>query len=236
MHKVIITQSNYIPWKAYFDSMALVDIFILYDDVQYTRRDWRNRNLIKTPHGLKWLTIPVEVKGKFFQRIRDVRVSNKKWAKSHLMTIQCNYARARHFHEVFPFLEQLYLQAERLEFLTEINYLFLQGIARYLGMKTPIKFSWEYPYTSKEKNMRLIEICQLANATDYYSGPSAQNYMELELFKKHNIQVHWLDYSDYPEYLQLYPPFEHGVSIIDLLLNTGKEAPRYLKNISYAKT
>jgi hypothetical protein len=215
--------------------MALVDTFVLYDDMQYTRRDWRNRNLIKTPQGLRWLTIPVETKGKFFQRIRDVRISDKKWVKDHLKTIQSNYARASHFKEIYPFLENLYLQAGKLEYLTEINYLFLQGIADFLGIKAPIKFSWEYPYTSNEKNMRLIEICQLANATDYYSGPAAQNYMDLELFKKHNIQVHWLDYSDYPEYFQLYPPFEHGVSIIDLLLNTGEEAPRYLKHIKYAK-
>lgn len=232
MKKIIITQSNYIPWKGYFDSMALVDEFVLYDDMQYTRRDWRNRNLIKTPQGLQWLTIPVEVKGKYYQKIRDTKVSNKQWVKDHLKSIQFNYAKAEHFKEVFLFLEQIYLQAENLDYLSEINYLFLQEIKNYLGIKTPIKFCWEYPYDiESDKNMRLIQLCKLASATDYYSGPAARNYMDIELFKQHNISVHWLDYSGYKEYEQLYPPFEHGVSIIDLLLNMGKESRNYLKYI-----
>lgn len=230
MKKLIITQSNYIPWKGYFDGIALVDEFILYDDMQYTRRDWRNRNLIKTPQGLQWLTIPVEVKGKFFQKIRETKVSDKKWAKDHLKTIQFNYAKAKHFKEVFSFLETLYLQAEKLDYLSEINYLFLQEIAKYLNISTPIKFCWEYSYDAiAERNMRLLELCKLANATDYYSGPAAKSYMNIELFEQHNIKVHWLDYSNYPEYEQLYPPFEHGVSIIDLLLNEGKDSVKHLK-------
>ncbi|MCS7317945.1 MAG: WbqC family protein [Candidatus Dojkabacteria bacterium] len=229
MKSVIITQSNYIPWKGYFDSMALVDEFILYDDVQYTRRDWRNRNLIKTPQGLKWLTIPIEVKGKFFQRIKDAKVSNNRWVKDHLKTIQFNYAKARYFKEVFPFLESIYLQAEKMEYLSEINFLFLQKIAQYLNICTPIRFCWEYPYNGNDTNMRIIQICQLAGATDYYSGPRAQNYIDVSLFEQNNLKVHWLDYNGYTEYEQLHPPFEHGVSIIDLLLNTGKESTRYLK-------
>lgn len=228
--KLIITQSNYIPWKGYFDSIALADEFILYDDVQYTRRDWRNRNLIKTPQGLQWLTIPVEVKGKFFQKIKETQISDNKWIHDHLKAIRLNYAKAEHFKEVFPLIESIYHKAEKFIYLSEINYLFLTEICNYLNIHTPIKFSYEYPYKSEDRNERLIEICQLAGATDYYSGPAAQNYMDLDLFKKHNIRVHWLDYSGYKEYKQLYPPFEHGVSIIDLLLNEGKESRTYLKN------
>ncbi|RME19521.1 MAG: hypothetical protein D6799_01100 [Bacteroidetes bacterium] len=229
--KIIITQSNYIPWKGYFDGMALVDEFVLYDDMQYTRRDWRNRNLIKTPQGLQWLTIPVEVKGKFYQKIRDTKVSDKKWAKEHLKAIRFNYAKARCFKEVFPFLESIYMEAEKLEYLSEINFLFLRNIKDYLGIFTPMKFCWEYPYNiEQDRNRRLIEICKLAGATDYYSGPAAKNYMDEQLFLQEGIRVHWLDYSGYSEYEQLYPPFEHGVSIIDLLLNEGKDAVKFLKN------
>ncbi|GIV26331.1 MAG: hypothetical protein KatS3mg027_0145 [Bacteroidia bacterium] len=231
MKKIIITQSNYIPWKGYFDSIALVDEFVLYDEVQYTRRDWRNRNLIKTSQGLKWLTIPVEVKGKFYQKIKETRVSNKKWVKDHLKTIQFNYAKARCFKEVFPFLEEIYLQVEKLDYLSEVNFLFLQKICRFLNIKTTMKFSWEYPYKSEDKNLRLIEICKLAGATDYYSGPAAKNYLDENLFEEHGIKVHWLDFSGYKEYTQLFPPFEHGVSIIDLLLNEGKESWKYLKYV-----
>ncbi|NIK73605.1 hypothetical protein FHS56_001118 [Thermonema lapsum] len=227
--KVIITQSNYIPWKGYFDSIALVDEFILYDDVQYTRRDWRNRNLIKTYQGLQWLTIPVEVKGKYFQKIKETKISDKNWADDHLKAIKLNYAKAQHFKEVFPFLENIYQKAKNFVYLSEINYLFLSEICKYLDIHTPMKFSYEYPYQSEDRNLRLIEICQLANATDYYSGPAAQSYLDITLFEKHNIKVHWLDYSGYKEYAQLHPPFEHKVSIIDLLLNEGKNSKQFLK-------
>lgn len=134
--KVIITQSNYIPWKGYIDAIALVDEFILYDDVQYTRRDWRNRNKIKTPQGLVWLTIPVEVKGKYYQKIKEVKVSDHRWVEKHLKTIKHNYARAGCFDEVFPFIEQIYEQATGYSFLSDINYLFLSEICKYLGIST----------------------------------------------------------------------------------------------------
>lgn len=228
--KIAISQSNYIPWKGYFDNIALVDIFVLYDEVQYTKRDWRNRNQIKTPQGLIWLSIPVEVKGKFFQKIKDTKVSDKKWVKDHLKTIRFNYAKAKCFKEVFPFLEEIYLQAEYMDYLSEINYLFLRKICDYLQINTILKFSSEVPHSSEDKNQRLIEICQSLNASDYYSGPAAKNYMDTELFKKNNIQIHWYDYNNYPEYEQLYPPFIHNVSIIDLLLNEGKQAKNYLKH------
>src|SRR5438046_4323553 len=97
--KAAIVQSNYIPWKGYFDLIRRVDEFILYDDVQYTRRDWRNRNLIKTPQGLRWLTIPVEVKGKYYQSIRDTKIADPVWAASHWQTIVHNYGRAPHVRD-----------------------------------------------------------------------------------------------------------------------------------------
>lgn len=227
--KVVITQSNYIPWKGYFDSIALVDEFILYDDVQYTRRDWRNRNLIKTLQGLKWLSIPVVVKGNFYQKIKDVKVCDNKWVKNHLKSIKVNYSKAQYFKDMFPIIEELYLKAEPLEFLSEINYLFLREVSNLLGIHTPIKFCWEYEYSSEDKNIRLIEICKSAGATDYYTGEAAKNYIDTDLFKKNGINVCWLDYSGYPEYPQLFPPFEHGVSILDLLLNTGELSRQYLK-------
>jgi hypothetical protein len=107
--KAAIVQSSYIPWKGYFDLIRQVDEFILYDDVQYTRRDWRNRNLIKTPHGLSWLTIPVDVKGKYFQSIRETRIADPGWAERHWKTIVHNYSRAPHFDHHRQKLEELYL-------------------------------------------------------------------------------------------------------------------------------
>ena len=115
MKKVAILQSNYIPWKGYFDIINLVDEFILYDDMQYTRRDWRNRNQIKTVDGVKWLTIPVDTKGKFFQKINETKVSDHKWAEAHWKAICLNYAKAPYFKTYEPLFEELYRKAGEME-------------------------------------------------------------------------------------------------------------------------
>lgn len=226
---VAISQSNYIPWKGYFDNIALVDEFILYDDVQYTRRDWRNRNQIKTAQGLLWLTIPVEVKGKYLQKIKDTKICGKDWATDHLKSIKINYSRAAHFKEVYPWIESLYMKAAEMTFLSDVNYIFLSEICHYLHIDTTLRFSSEIPYSSEDRNMRLIEICRHLNTTKYYSGQAAKSYMDVELFRQYGIQVEWYDYSGYSEYEQLYPPFVHSVSIIDLLLNQGQHSRNYLK-------
>src|ERR1700754_2429408 len=98
--RVAIVQSNYIPWKGYFDLIAAVDEFILYDDMQYTRRDWRNRNQIKTPLGVQWMTVPVQVKGKYYQKIKDTEIDGIDWAEAHWRLLAQNYRRAAHFNEI----------------------------------------------------------------------------------------------------------------------------------------
>jgi hypothetical protein len=118
--RVAIVQSNYIPWKGYFDLINLVDEFVLFDDIQYTRRDWRNRNRIKTPTGLMWLTVPVVVKGRYYQRIRETVIADPEWNKAHWKSIVLNYARAKHFDTYREFLEELYLGCNE-RFLSQIN-------------------------------------------------------------------------------------------------------------------
>lgn len=110
--RIAILQSNYIPWKGYFDMIAAVDEFILYDDMQYTRRDWRNRNQIKTPQGVQWLTVPVRVKGKYDQTIRETEIDGIDWAGTHWKIIAQNYRRAPRFEEVAAVFEPLYLQCQ----------------------------------------------------------------------------------------------------------------------------
>ena len=110
LKKVAIVQGNYIPWKGYFDLIAAVDEFILYDDVQYTRRDWRNRNQIKTPHGVQWLTVPTLVKGKYLQKIRETEIDGAVWAHAHWKTLTQNYRRAPHFDEIAEWLAPFYLE------------------------------------------------------------------------------------------------------------------------------
>lgn len=135
MRRVFISQSNYIPWKGFFDTLASSDIYVLYDDMQYTRRDWRNRNRIKTSNGLKWLTIPVEVKGKYHQKIKDTRISDPLWNEKHWDILHQNYRNAPCYNEVSDWLKPLYLNCKH-QFLSEINYHFIREINDYLGIET----------------------------------------------------------------------------------------------------
>jgi hypothetical protein len=228
MKRVAISQSNYIPWKGYFDIINTVDTFVLYDDMQYTKRDWRNRNLIKTPHGLKWLSIPVEVKGKYFQKINETRISEQGWNINHLKTIKQNYVKAKCFNEVKDFIQDMYEKATHT-ILSEINYHFLKNICDFLEIKTSIRFSSEFNLV-EGKTERLVDLCGQLEGTDYYSGPTAKGYMDENMFTQAGIKLHYFDYNGYKIYDQLNPPFEHGVSIIDLICNEGKQSKCFLKS------
>lgn len=228
--KVAIVQSNYIPWKGYFDLINLVDEFILYDDMQYTRRDWRNRNVIKNSAGLKWLTIPVNVKGNFFQKIQDTTISDPGWAKKHWQSIVHSYSKAKHFQTYRETFETLYLSTNE-HFLSLINYRFLAAICQILGIDTRISWSSDY-VAAGVKTERLLDLCKQAGAGVYISGPSARAYLDEELFAREQIELQYIDYSGYPEYGQLFPPFAHQVSVIDLIFNEGPEATKYMKTFS----
>lgn len=226
--KALITQSNYIPWKGYFDSINMVDVMVIYDDMQYTKRDWRNRNIIKTAQGNKWLSVPVEVSGKFHQKINETLVAESSWKKSHLDILKQNYKQAPCFKEVWPWVEELYNTCDSLN-LSHINQHFIKGINNYLGITTRIVRSEEF-VLAEDRNERLINICKDLKATKYYSGPAAKAYMDLDLFEKNEIEVEFFDYSGYPEYPQLYLPFEHGVTILDLFFNCGAQSKTYMKS------
>ena len=225
---VVIVQSNYIPWKGFFDLIRLADVFVLYDDMQYTRRDWRNRNLIKTAQGLHWLTIPVKVKGKFDQRIDETEVNEAGWAETHWKSLETNYRRAACFAEYGPRLRALYEEAAGLVRLSEINHLFLARISTWLGITTSLVWSGDTGRVAG-RTENLIHLCQAHGGTDYISGPSAADYIDISLFSAAGIQLHYMDYTGYPSYPQLYGDFVHGVSIVDLLLNTGDKAAQYLQ-------
>lgn len=227
MKKIAILQSNYIPWKGYFDLIAAVDEFIIYDEMQYTKNDWRNRNKIKTANGLEWITIPVRVES-LSQRICDTQVFDKKWAKKHKATLQTNYAKARCFNEVKDFVFELYEQAEGRASLSEINYIFIKGICDFLGIETKISYSSDYDL-GIGKSERLVNLCKQSNASVYLSGPSAKDYIDNDLFELNNITLEWMDYSGYKVYDQLFLPFEHGVSILDLIFNVGSDSKNFLK-------
>jgi hypothetical protein len=227
--RVAIVQSNYIPWKGYFDLIATVDEFILFDDMQYTRRDWRNRNQIKTPHGPHWLTVPVKVKGRFEQTIRETEIQDTRWAQDHWKALQLNYARASHFKQLAGRFESLYL--EPCTHLSDLNGRFIKTICSYLGINTRITPASDYD-VSGDKTERLVQLCLKAGASVYVSGPAARSYLDESAFHPHGMTVQWFDYSGYPEYPQLWGTFLHRVTVLDLLFNTGPEAPAFMKHVT----
>ena len=176
MKRVAILQSNYIPWKGYFDLIAHVDEFILYDDMQYTRRDWRNRNLIKTPQGTQWLTVPVQVKGKYHQRIRDTLIDGSDWADLHWKSLCQNYRKTPHFNQITPWLEPIYVE-QRHSHLSSLNRQLIESICTFLGIQTRLSTSSDY--TLKDgKTERLIDLCLQAGGNEYVSGPAARDYID----------------------------------------------------------
>jgi hypothetical protein len=224
---VAIVQSNYIPWKGYFDLISSVDEFILYDIVQYTRRDWRNRNLIKTRDGLRWLTIPVQVKGHYSQTIQETKISDPGWSRRHLEAIRHSYRRAPFFDQYESFLIELYRDCSNV-FLSEINERFLTAICPLLGISTAISRASSYSRVPG-RHEQLMTLLLESGARRYLSGPTARGYLDEARFEAAGVCIEWMNYSDYPEYPQLFPPFEHHVSVIDLLLNVGPAAPRFMK-------
>lgn len=227
MRSAAIVQSCYIPWKGFFDIVGSVDLFVIYDDVQYTKRHWHNRNKIKTADGLKWLTIPVETKGKYLQNIDETRISDS-WADKHMLSIRHAYAKALHFDSIATWLEPLYAKAGELELLSEVNALFMRAIADRLGFAT--EFVWSSDLSAGgQKTDRLLSICQELGADCYLSGPAAETYFEGEKFQTAGVAYRWMDYGGYPEYPQQHGDFEHGVSVIDLLMNVGDEARKFMK-------
>jgi len=227
--RICIIQSNYIPWKGFFDLIGRCDEYVIFDRVQYARRHWHNRNRIKTANGVQWLTIPVATRGHFDQPIDEVEIekTGKHWAEKHWRTIELAYRRAPFFEAIAPDVKGLYERAGPLTRLTEVNEIFLRGIASMLGLNTRFNRDTAYP-SSRAKTEGLLDIAKAAGADIYLSGPSARDYFDEPMFHAAGIATEWMSYDGYPEYRQLHGGFEHAVTVLDLLFNTGPEAPRYL--------
>jgi len=219
MKKIAILQSNYIPWRGYFDLINKVDVFVIYDEVQYTKNDWRNRNIIKTPNGPMWLTIPVRQLN-LEQKINETRVSLKNWNIKHWNSIKANYTKAPYFKLYEEQFKELYLGMDT-DLLSEINLKFIHAINDILGIKTEIIDSVSLNLNGN-KNERLVDAVTKLNGTHYLSGPAAKDYLDTGLFEKNNIRVEWMEYSNYSPYQQLFPPFSNQVSSLDTIFNTGK--------------
>jgi hypothetical protein len=223
--KVAILQSSYIPWKGYFDLIHDVDRFVFYDDVQYTRRDWRSRNRLKSVQGSAWLSVPTF--GDRSQLICEVRFADPGWQDTHWKTITHCYGRARHFKRYRDFVADIYL-GRRWETLSEFNQESTRRVGReVLGIETEFQDSRAYGAEGAKRN-RIMDLVRKTGATTYISGPAARDYLDEAEFRAIGVELVWKDYSGYPEYPQLSAPFEHAVSILDVVFNVGPDAPWYI--------
>ncbi len=224
--KVAILQSNYIPWKGYFDIVSNVDIFIFHDDIQYTKDDWRNRNKIRTIKGSEWLTIPCGRNEK--RLICEVSLADHSWQKKHWKKLNENYGGAPYYNLYRDFFAYFYLQ-HNWSNLSELNQLMIKKVStELLGIETKFHDSREYKLTLS-KGKRIKELLYKVGASHYLSGPSAKNYLDVAGLKNSGIDVEWMSYDGYPAYPQQFSGFDHYVSIIDLLFNVGPEFEKYMR-------
>ena len=218
-----ISQSNYIPWKGYFHLIANVDIFIFYDTVDFTKRDWRSRNQILTPHGLKWLTIPVgSNRGK---KIQEVILPEGQWRYNHLETIRRTYSKHPYIEDVMDILSPVFYNT-KISSLSEFNQTIIRRISKYLDINTKFRNSSEFVINGDRVD-RLIQLCEKVKATTYLSAPAAKNYINDE-FDNLNINLKWMEYGPYKEYKQSEYEFTHHVSIIDTIATLGKSTKDHI--------
>lgn len=222
---VAIIQSSYIPWKGYFDIIHQVDTFIFLEDVQYTVRDWRSRNRIRTPEGSsKWLTIPIL--GGRNQMLYEAMIdNNQNWQSKHLAALRNSYSKAPFFSEYYPELASFHDVC--YERLTELNQVLTKHLARRLGIAAEFQNSLDVGSVGR-KDDKLIALILAVGGTRYVSGPRAADYIDTSKFQKAGIDLIYADYSQYPEYKQISEPFEHYVSILDMLFMLGPDTPNYI--------
>ncbi len=223
--KVAVLQSNYIPWKGYFDMINDVDLFIFYDEVQYTKNDWRNRNKIYSKQGLSWISVPVEYT--FGQTIIETKIkTTQNWQLDHWNKLSNAYKKAPYWDMFKDFFYDVYFN-KQWENLYELNRYLIKTISKdFLGITTQFADSRDYN-SEGQKADKLLSLLHNVGTTEYVSGPAAKDYISDKQFEEIGIKVIWKDYSGYKEYKQVREPFEAGVSIVDLLFNTGKNAPIY---------
>ena len=216
---VAIVQSSFIPWKGYFDLINSVDEFVFLDDVQFTKRDWRSRNYINSLNGRLLLTIPIQVKGRRFQKIYDAEISGNEWREKHWKSIQNSYQKAPYYSDITEILKPIFFN-EDLFLLHDFNKEIVKAVCKYLGIKTKFHESCEIR-ASGVKSTKLIQICKELNAKKYLSGPSAASYIDVAAFQSSGVEIEYIDYSKYKKHPNIHREFFHNVSIIDTICHLG---------------
>jgi hypothetical protein len=222
--KVAIAQPTYLPWLGYFDLLDQVDKFVLLDTVQFEKQSWQQRNRIKTPTGLLWLTVPVIFKGRFGQLIVDVEIREAEFWRDHLRAVELNYRRAPFFDMYYPAWSELLRSSSAGLRLAETTIGLFRWLAEQLGIKTPIVRSSELAVYGKRTDL-LAEICRVLGGTTYISPLGSAEYLleDLPILTGRAIDVVFQRY-EHPSYRQLFPPFQTHASALDLLFNEGENA------------
>lgn len=224
--KVGVIQSNYLPWRGYFDFIKSVDLFVFHDDLQYTKQDWRNRNKIKTHRGLEWLTVPVK-KGPVWTLIDEIEIAGEEWKQDHRNQLIQNLGRAKYFEDALEIWE---ICLNDWQMLSQMNVQLIKDICEYLWIKTPIIHSRSLNLTGA-KTERLIQLCKKVGADTYLSGPNAKVYLDVQMMNENGIQVEWKEYNYLP-YPQLHGQFEYFVTVLDLIANVGTDAKNHITSLS----
>jgi hypothetical protein len=218
---IAIMQPTYLPWLGYFELMARSEHFVLFDDVQFVRKSWQQRNRIKSPAGELLLAVPVKTSGARFQNINEVLIDNTQtWAKKHLRSVEFNYARAPHLGRYLPGLRDVYSQ-NHLKLL-DLNRALIEFLKEQLHIRTPLMLSSAIPARAP-RNEKIIDICRHLQADVLYDPLSARELLDLQQFAAAGVTVRFQEYH-HPQYSQLFGTFLPYMSVLDLLLNEGERA------------
>jgi hypothetical protein len=227
MKTVSMMQPFYLPWKGLFDMIRRSDVFVFYDDVQFVSKNWQSRNNIPTANGPVWLTVPVLTKDRRTQNICETEINpNEDWQKKHYKTLSLTYAKAPFFRQYAYLLEDFYIDHKWTN-LAELDVYTTKKLCEALGISVEFARSSDYGFSGGKEGEKILRLCQELGCDKLINGPKAAEYMNQTLFDEAGISVEYMQY-EYPEYRQLYRPFEHGVSVLDLLFNTGDKAPYYI--------
>lgn len=221
-----IMQPTYFPWLGYFDLIDRADTFVFYDDVQIVKQSWGIRNRIKSANGPVYLSVPIVKEKHHTERtfINSKLDYNQDWVKKHLDTIRLSYKKAPYFNEVFPLIEDK--MQTKPETLGILNISIIRMLVEYLGLSTEFVFSSELKNITGKKESRLIQICNKLNADFYLSPQGSSQYIEHNQpggqFSDSEVDLYYQNF-EHPVYPQLWGEFVSHLSIIDVLMNCGKE-------------
>lgn len=222
MNKIVsINQPAYLPWLGYFHRIAISDVFVFFDIVQFEKNSFTNRNKIKMSKGAEWLTVPVKLKNHTQKEIQEIEIADSAWQKDHWKAISLNYKRAKYWEMYNESLGEFYQRgySKIADFCYEQLVYFL-GILR---INTQVIRASDLPPYQSSKQDLVIDICRSLKASVYVSGALGKNYISPDKFSIQNIKLYFQDYQ-FPVHQQLWGDFAPFMSIIDLLFNEGPQS------------